>query len=87
MSHHRSDDEFTIPVHLHQRAVGRDTARGVHRHPVVAAGGQPRRLPGRIDAAHLHHHGGDTGQAQHQYHHQGGDAQRRLDRAGTGASR
>jgi hypothetical protein len=72
-------------VHLDPRPTGCNAASGVDRRAVVTAGSQPGGLAGGVDAAHLHRHRGDTGQAKHQHHDQRGDRQCRFNgaRAGT----
>lgn len=77
----RGHEEIAVPAHLNSRPGGRDAARGVERRTFVAARGQPGRFAGGVDTAHLHRYRGDSGQAQHQDHHQGRDRQRRLDGA------
>ena len=66
-------------------ALGSDATGRLRRRALVTPGRQPRRLPGRVNAAHLHRHRGEPGQAQHQHHHQRRDRESRLDRdpAGT----
>lgn len=83
MRNHRGDKKVAVPVHLDQRASGRDAARGIHRRPLVTAGSQAGRLARGIDAAHLHRHRGDTGQTQHQHRDQRGDPKCRLNGART----
>ncbi len=85
MHNHCGDKKVAVPVHLDQRASGRDLARGIHRRAFVTAGSQAGRLARRIDATHLHRQRGDTGQTQHQHHDQRGDPQCRLNGARTGA--
>lgn len=86
MRNHRSDQEVALPAHLNQGPTGRNAPSRVDRRAVVTASGQAGGLAGRVDAAHLHRHRGDTGQAQDQHHHQGGDGQRRLNRARPGTA-
>jgi hypothetical protein len=83
--HNGRDEEVAVPPHSDQRATGRDAAGGFDGHPVVAARCQSRGLAGGVDAAQLHRHRGNAGQAQHQHDDQRRDAQSRLDgaRAGT----
>ena len=64
----------------------RHGAGGGLRRTGVAARGQSRDLAGRIDATHLHRHRGDTGQAQHDHHHQCRDRQSGLDGAEPGVT-
>lgn len=87
MRNHRGHEEIAVPAHLHLRSAGSDAPSGIDRRPIVTAGGQAGGLAGRIDAAHLHRHRGNTRQAQHEYHHQCGDRQRRLNGARTGTGR
>ena len=82
----RGHEEVAVAAHLDPRPVGRDAASGLDRRAFVTAGSQPGGLAGGVDAAHLHRHRGDTGQAQHQHHDQRGDAQCRLDGARTGTA-
>jgi hypothetical protein len=72
-------------VHLDPRPSRRDATSGGDGRTIVAAGGQPGGFAGGIDAAHLHRHRGDAGQAKHQHHDQRGDRQCRFNgaRAGT----
>jgi hypothetical protein len=78
-------EEIAVPTHLNPRTGGRDAARGINRGTFVAARRQPGRLAGGVDTSHLHRQRGDTGQAEHQHHHQRRDRQCRLNgaRAGT----
>lgn len=50
---------------------------------LIAARDQPGRLAGGVDAADLHRHRGDTGQAQHEHRDQRDDAECRFDSAGA----
>ena len=52
---------------------------GLQRIAVVTACRESGRLPGGVDAPHLHRDRGERGQTQHQNHHQRGDGERRLD--------
>ena len=78
--------ESAVAPQAHRRAPRRHCAGGGLRRTGVAARGQARGLAGRIDATHLHRHRGDTGQAQHDHHHQCRDRQRGLDRAEPGVT-
>ena len=77
--------EVAVPVHLDQRASGRDPARGIDRRPFVTAGSEAGGLARGVDAAHLHRQRGDTGKTEHQHHDQRGDPQGRLNGARAGA--
>ena len=80
------NQELTFATHVHACPGGCDAVSGDDRGALVAAGGQPGGLPGGIDAAHLHRHRADTGEAQHQHDDQRGDAQCGLDGAGARTS-
>lgn len=82
----RDHQEFPVAAQVHSRTGWREPTSGGRGGAFVAAGRQPGGLAGGVDATNLHRHRGDTGHAQHQHHNQGGDAQCRLDRAGTGTS-
>jgi hypothetical protein len=60
-----------------------DRTRRVHGRPIVATGREPGSLPGRVDAPHLHRHGREARQAQHQDHHERRDRKRGLDGGAT----
>lgn len=74
--------QLTVATHRDQRPGRADTPR--RRHTVIAAGSQPGRLPGGVDAPDLQHHGIEPGQTQHQDRYQRGDRERRLDGDGSG---
>jgi hypothetical protein len=57
---------------------------GLHRGAVVTASHKAGRLPGGIDAPHLHRHRGEAGHAQRQNDRQRGDGECCLD--GDGAA-
>ena len=80
----RRDDESAVAPNLNDGTAGRDTTGGGHGRPLVAARRQPGGLAGRVDAADLHRHRCDSGQAQHEHHNQDGDAERRLHGGRTG---
>lgn len=77
------DQVAAVVVHLNTRPCGRDPTRGCHRVALVPASRHPGRFTCRIDATHLHRHGRNPGQTEHQDHHQGGDGQGRLNGART----
>jgi hypothetical protein len=80
----RRDDELAVSTHLHLGATGRDTAGGGDRRALITTCGQPGGLAGGVNAADLHRHRCDTGQAQHQHRDQRDDAKRRLNGARAG---
>lgn len=71
-------DERTVAPQRHHRTPGADPFDG--RGPIGAARGQSRRLPRRVDTAHLHAQRGEAGRTEHQNRHQCGDRERGLDR-------
>jgi len=73
-------DETAVPANVEARIDGSDVATGSHSGRVVAARCEAGRLPCGVDTPHLHRHRGETRDAQHQYRHQCGDAEGRLDR-------
>jgi hypothetical protein len=82
----RRDEVLAVTLNLDMRRGRRDAACGVDRRAFVSARGQPGGLTRGINAANLHRHRGDTGQAQHQRHDQRGDRERGLDGARTGTA-
>lgn len=76
--------EIPVAAQVDPRTGGREPEGGGHRGALVAAGRQPGSFAGGVDTAHLHRYRGDPGQAEHQHHDERGDAQGRLDGAGTG---
>lgn len=87
MRDNAGDQELAIPVQLHPGRWWRDSPCHLDSHAFVAARGQPGRLAGGVDTSHLHRHRSDSGQTQHQNHHQRGDRQRRLNSARAGTRR
>jgi hypothetical protein len=82
--HDRRDDESTVPAQLHGGTAGRDPAGDRDGRSLVTPRGQAGRFACRVNAANLHRHRCDAGQAQHEDHDQNGDTERRLDRGRTG---
>jgi hypothetical protein len=79
----RRDDELAVDPQMNSGAAGRDFARHGDGRALVATRGQSCGLAGGVDAANLHGHSRDTGQAEHQHRDQRGDAERRFDGAGA----
>lgn len=79
------DDEAAVAPHLQRCRLGRQRG-GPTDGQCVAPGREAGRLPGGIDAAHLHRQGGETGGAQHHNDHQGRNSQGGLNRAEPTAS-
>ena len=77
------DDPPTVPSHLDRGTIGSGASRGVDGGTVVAAGGEPRGFPGRINAAHLHRHRGEPADTQDRDDDERGNRERGLDRDAT----
>ena len=75
----RRHDQPAVPANVEARIDGRDVAARLRSRRIVAARREPGRLPGGIDAPHLHRHRGEPGDAQRQNRHQRGDGEGRLD--------
>jgi hypothetical protein len=82
----RRDDETAITPQLQRRAGRPDSAGRGNCARLVAAGRQPRRLPGGVDAAHLHCHRGESADTNDEHHNQRGDGESRLDGGETGVT-
>ena len=80
------DDEAAVATELQRRPGRSDPAGRGHRARLVAAGRQPRRLPGSVDAADLHRHRGEAAGADNEHRHQRGDGNRRFDGGETGVT-
>jgi hypothetical protein len=83
VSGNSSKDQLAFFSERDFRSEGRDVMCGPHRMALVAARRQTGRLPGSVDAPHLHRHRGEPGHAEHQNDHQRGDGEGRLDGGGA----
>jgi len=74
------DDEVTVVAQLQDRTRRTDATRRFGRGALVTPRGESGRLPGRVNAAHLHRHRGGAPKADDEHHGQRRDGEGRLDR-------
>ncbi len=73
------DDPPAVSPHLDRGPVGSGATGRIDGGTVVAAGREPGRFPGRVDAAHLRRDRGQPADTEAGDHDECGDRERRLD--------
>lgn len=74
------DDPPAVAPHLDRGALGSGTTGRIDGGTVVAPGREPRRFPGRVDAAHLRRDRSQSTDTEDGDRDERGDPERRLDR-------
>lgn len=77
------DDSPTVAPHLDRGPVGSGATGRIDGGTVVAAGREPGRFPGRVDATHLSRDRGEPADTEHRDRDECGNRERRLDRDAT----